>query len=94
MKETGDVEREKVDISKDEGNAIRAFIATLDETMDGEAIQNCLFQTANENGLKPAKFFKLIYTVLLGVPRGPRAGNLIKTIGIQRTKDILGRELS
>ncbi|MBN1786348.1 MAG: hypothetical protein JW825_05120, partial [Candidatus Methanofastidiosa archaeon] len=93
LKETGDVVREKVEISEDEGKAIRAFIATLDETMDGEAIQNCLFQTANDNGLKPAKFFKLIYTVLLGVPRGPRAGNLIKTIGIQRTKDILGREL-
>jgi len=93
LKENGDVERERIELDEGESKALSSLLETLNGEMDGELIQNTIFQTAKDNDLKPAKFFKLIYTMLLGVPRGPRAGNLIKTIGMERVKEIIRQEL-
>jgi len=93
LKEMGDVEREKIELNDQEAKALSSLLVSLDDGMEGELIQNTIFQTAKDNGLKPAKFFKLIYSILLGVPRGPRAGNLIKTIGMDRVKELIGQEL-
>jgi len=94
LKESGyEFDRGKIELGEDEKKALESLLMTLDETLDGEKIQNTIFQTAKDNGLKPAKFFKIIYSLLLGVDRGPKAGNLIKTIGVQRAKEIFKGEL-
>jgi len=94
LQETGDVEREKIEIDQRESDALSVLLDTLDDGMDAEKIQNTIFQTAKDHDLKPAKFFKLIYSILLGVPRGPRAGSLIETIGMERAKELIRQELN
>ena len=45
--------------------------------MDGEAIQDVLYSTAIERGLKPKRAFAAVYRVLLGKTSGPKAGPFI-----------------
>lgn len=47
------------------------------ETSDGEAVQDMLYQTAVEMGLKPKRAFGAIYAVLLGKKSGPKAGPFV-----------------
>jgi lysyl-tRNA synthetase class 1 len=37
-------------------------------------VQNAIFEVARKNEIKEAEFFKIIYKLLLGKPRGPRLG--------------------
>jgi lysyl-tRNA synthetase class 1 len=59
----------------------RCFLAVisgrLEEGMDGDAVQNLLYSTAIELGLKPKAAFGAVYTVLLGKKSGPKAGPFI-----------------
>jgi len=56
----------------------RTYLAAVAEKlvpdMDGEAVQDLLYSTAIERGLKPKKAFAAVYTVLLGKKSGPKAG--------------------
>jgi lysyl-tRNA synthetase class 1 len=45
--------------------------------MGGEEVQNILYSTAGEIGIKPKQAFSAIYTVLLGKKNGPKAGPFI-----------------
>ncbi len=49
----------------------------LDGEDDGETLQNLLYSTAKELGVKPKKAFGAIYTVLIGRKSGPKAGQFI-----------------
>lgn len=89
----GPMAHEPLELTEAEREALLQLIDVLGEGMDAEDIQNAVFTTAQEHDLKPAKFFKLLYYVLLGVQRGPRAGTLIKTIGVQRACQIIKREI-
>jgi len=89
----GPMAHEPLELTEAEREALLQLIDVLGEGMDAEDIQNAVFTTAQEHDLKPAKFFKLLYYVLLGVQRGPRAGTLIKTIGVQRACQIIEREI-
>lgn len=57
------------------------YLATVAERlevgMDGEAVQNLLYSTAVELGLKPKAAFGAVYTVLLGKKSGPKAGPFV-----------------
>lgn len=92
--ETGTVQREHIDVSEQEREALGSLLGKIDDSMEPDAIQNTIFETAQAHELKPAKFFKLIYSILLGVPRGPRAGTLIQMIGAERVEELIRRELS
>ncbi|MHC1604367.1 MAG: lysine--tRNA ligase [Candidatus Methanofastidiosia archaeon] len=85
--------REKVEIDKDEKSALKELYSKLSDDFSGEDIQNTIFQVAQTHNIKTSRFFQLVYMLLLGVPRGPRAGNLVKTIGIKRVKRIIEYEL-
>jgi lysyl-tRNA synthetase class 1 len=47
------------------------------QTTDGDEVQNILYETAKEIGVKPKKAFGAIYTVLLGRKSGPKAGPFV-----------------
>jgi lysyl-tRNA synthetase class 1 len=59
----------------------RRYLATvarrLPEEPEGEAVQDLLYSTARELGVKPKKAFAAIYTVLLGKKSGPKAGPFV-----------------
>jgi lysyl-tRNA synthetase class 1 len=64
----------------------RSFLARLAEGLhdglDGEAIHTRIYDLAGEFAeTKPATLFQAIYLVLLGKPRGPRAGAFLSLLG-------------
>ena len=59
----------------------RAYLREVSEKlgpeMDGEAVQDVLYSTAIDRGLKPKRAFAAVYTILLGKTSGPKAGPFI-----------------
>ncbi len=72
---------------------MKELVGVLKVEDEAEKIQNAIFNTAKKCGLQPAKFFKAIYTILLGVPQGPRLGPYILAMGKQNVADALERAM-
>lgn len=77
-------EKPKISLSKDEKNALKELSKYLEKPMNSEEIQNEIFETAKKHGIKFSRFFNIIYLIILGVDKGPRAGHLIKLMGRKR----------
>jgi lysyl-tRNA synthetase class 1 len=88
-----EIKEASVSLSKEERDAVKELVEVLKVEEDAERIQNAVFNTAKKCGLQPAGFFKTIYTVLLGVPQGPRLGPYILAMGKQNVIDALERAL-
>lgn len=56
---------------------LREISGRLQPDMDGDAVQDLLYGTAVETGVKPKKAFAALYTVLLGKKSGPKAGPFV-----------------
>jgi lysyl-tRNA synthetase class 1 len=82
-----------ISLSKQEKDTLKELIEVLRAEDDAERIQNAVFNTAKKRDFQPAKFFKTIYTILLGVPQGPRLGPYILAMGKQNVIDALERTL-
>ncbi len=74
-------EEESADAAASLDDEQRAYLAEvaekLDPNMEGESVQDMLYSTAVERGLKPKKAFGALYTVLLGKKSGPKAGPFV-----------------
>jgi lysyl-tRNA synthetase, class I len=66
---------------------LREVSARLQAEMDGEAIQDVLYSTAIERGLKPKKAFAAVYRVLLGKTSGPKAGPFIAGLTLDQVSE-------
>jgi lysyl-tRNA synthetase class 1 len=62
----------------------RAYLAAVAEKlspeMSGDEVQDLLYSTAVERGIKPKKAFAAVYTVLLGKKSGPKAGPFVASL--------------
>ena len=56
---------------------LAAVAGRLEDGMEGDAVQDLLYSTAVESGLKPKAAFGAVYTVLLGEKSGPKAGPFV-----------------
>lgn len=65
------------DLDEDQRSYLDTVAPRLENSMGGEVVQNILYSTASEIGIKPKKAFSAIYTVLLGKKNGPKAGPFI-----------------
>ena len=75
-------------ISDDERDALLRLKNELDKDWTAEDLQNRIYQIGKElDDVK--RFFKILYTVLIGKKSGPRAGPFIMAIGKDRVKKIL-----
>ena len=88
-----EIKETAVTLTLDEQEAIRELIETLKAESEAEKIQNAIFNAAKKHGIQPANFFKTLYTILLGVPQGPRLGPYILAMGKQNVIDALERTL-
>jgi lysyl-tRNA synthetase class 1 len=88
-----EIKETSVSLSEEEKDALKELVEVLKVEDDAERIQNAVFNTAKERGFQPSKFFKTIYTILLGVPQGPRLGPYILAMGKQNVMDALERTL-
>jgi lysyl-tRNA synthetase class 1 len=70
------------------------LIEVLKTEEEGEKVQNAVFEIAKNRGIEPAVFFQTIYSILLGVPRGPRLGPYILAMGKQNVISALSRCLT
>jgi lysyl-tRNA synthetase class 1 len=55
--------------------------------MDGGAVQDVLYSTAIERGLKPKRAFAAVYKVLLGKTSGPKAGPFIAGLTLDQVRE-------
>jgi lysyl-tRNA synthetase class 1 len=81
----------KIDIRGSQELAIEDLIAIVREETDGRVLQNAVFNLAKKYAIEPSDFFKLLYTILLGSPRGPRLGPYIKAMGSENVARALER---
>jgi lysyl-tRNA synthetase, class I len=58
-----------------------------------EILQSKIFEIARNNDILPKDFFKLIYKILLNKDRGPKLGNYIVDLGIERSYSTLMEQL-
>ena len=86
VKDFGQVEVKPVQLSENQKKAINELIKVIEKAGSGDEIQNGIFNAARNNGLQPAEFFRTLYEVLIGQPRGPRLGPYIfEDLGRERT---------
>jgi lysyl-tRNA synthetase class 1 len=82
-----------VALSGEDKMAITKLVGVLTVEDEPDKIQNAIFNAAKQCNLQPAKLFKTIYMILLGVPQGPRLGPYIMAMGKQNVIDALNRAL-
>jgi lysyl-tRNA synthetase class 1 len=66
---------------------LRKVSARLGAEMDGDAVQDVLYTTAIERGLKPKRAFAAVYRVLLGKSSGPKAGPFIAGLTLDQVSE-------
>ena len=67
--------------------------AVVRSETDERVIQNTIFSLAERYSLEPREFFRLLYMILLGSPRGPRLGPYIKVMGSENVARALERAI-
>jgi lysyl-tRNA synthetase class 1 len=89
-----DIKETEVELSAEEKKALTQLAAALKTEDDPDKIQNAIFTAAKTNSIKPAAFFKLLYSILMGAPQGPRLGPYVLAMGKQNVVAALERALN
>jgi len=84
----------KIEITGPQKLAIEDLITTVRKETDERILQNTVFNLAKKYAIEPSDFFKLLYTILLGSPRGPRLGPYIKAMGSENVARALERAIT
>jgi lysyl-tRNA synthetase class 1 len=73
--------------------AINSFTGSEQKPEAPKNLQSKVYDTARNNGIDPKELFTLLYKMLINSDRGPRIGNYILDLGIERTNSILKQYL-
>jgi lysyl-tRNA synthetase class 1 len=71
--------------------AVEDLVSIVRSETDERTLQNSIFNLAKKYAIEPPDFFKLLYTILLGAPKGPRLGPYIKAMGSENVARALER---
>ena len=88
-----EIPEKPIKLGDHEISAIKELIQTLQIETDEEKIQGAIFSIARKHAIQPAKLFKTLYSILLGVPEGPRLGPYILAMGRENVVDALRRAI-
>jgi len=88
-----EIKETHVSLSEIERKAISELISAFTNTEDPDMIQNAIFNVAKGNDVQPRDFFKVLYTILMGAPQGPKLGPYILAMGKQNVISALQRAL-
>jgi len=88
-----EIKEKIVKLSDQETDALKELIQILQTETDEEQIQGAVFTIARKHAIRPARFFRALYTILLGVPEGPRLGPYIVAMGRKNVIDALERAM-
>jgi lysyl-tRNA synthetase class 1 len=86
-----EIKETPVTLTAIENTAVETLIQVLQTEDDQDKIQNCIFNVAKNNGLQPRDFFKILYTILMGSPQGPKLGPYVLAMGKQNVIAALQR---
>ena len=75
------------DLDEEQRAYLAAVAEKLSPEMSGDEVQDLLYSTAVERGLKPKKAFAAVYTVLLGKKSGPKAGPFIAGLPFEMVRE-------
>ena len=89
-----EIKETTVTLGPEAKKAVFDLLNKLPTADDPDKTQNDIFNIAKANGLKPGDFFKILYTILLGVSQGPRLGPYILAMGKQNVANALERTLN
>ena len=70
-----------INLSGPQRLAVEDLINIVKSETDERIIQNSIFNLAKKYSIDPPEFFKVLYMLLLGSPKGPRLGPYIKAMG-------------
>ncbi len=73
---------------------MNALIGYEQKPESPKTLQSKVYDIARNNGMEPKELFTLLYKMLINSDRGPRIGNYILDLGIERTNNILQRYLA
>jgi lysyl-tRNA synthetase class 1 len=73
--------------------AMRPFTGLPDTPDDAKRLQSNVFSIARANDIEPKEFFTLLYRMFLNSEKGPRIGNYILDLGVERATTMLKRYL-
>ncbi|MEJ2243896.1 MAG: lysine--tRNA ligase [Candidatus Bathyarchaeota archaeon] len=90
-KDFTEITEQTVDLTEQEKTALKELIPVLNAEATEDEIQTGIFNVARNNELKPGKFFKVLYKILLGAPQGPRLGPYVLAMGKENVIDALKR---
>ncbi len=88
-----EIKERPMKLGKREVSAIKELVQTLRVEAEEEEIQGVIFTIARKHDVPPRRFFKILYTILIGVPQGPRLGPYIVAMGRKNVIDALERAL-
>ena len=87
--EEKEAEEAASELNEDQREYLRDVSARLRPGMDGDTIQDLLYSTAVERGIKPKRAFAALYTVLLGKKSGPKAGPFVAGLPVETVRERL-----
>lgn len=82
-----ETETKQVELSDKQKELLKNLSETLDEKLSEDELQNFIYNKGKDLGLKPAETFQAVYQALIGKDQGPRAGALVKSIGLKEVKE-------
>lgn len=88
-----EIKETTIKLSSQEISAVNKLMDILQAEADENQIQTAIFSVAREHNIQPSRFFKILYTILLGVSEGPRLGPYIIAMERQNVIDALNRAL-
>jgi lysyl-tRNA synthetase class 1 len=80
-KDFTEITEKTVELTEQEKAAVNELIQALQIDATEEEIQGAVFSIARNNNVKPGKFFRALYRILLGAPQGPRLGPYVLAMG-------------
>jgi len=94
VKDFEEIKETAVSLTDQEKEAVKELIEILKVEEEAGKIQNAIFNSAKKHGVKPARFFRTLYTILIGAPQGPRLGPYMLAMGKQNVVEALQRALN
>ena len=93
IKDFEEIKETSISLTLQEKEALKELIKVLRVEGEPEKIQNAIFNIAKKHNLKPAEFFRTLYSILIGVSQGPRLGPYVLAMGKQNVINALDRVL-
>jgi len=85
----------EISIEQKEKNAVMELVNRFKNLIGKESenlsndIQTIIFEISKKHEIEPRVFFKLLYRMLINSDRGPKLGNYLVDLGLDRTCEII-----